>query len=110
MLTCFIFLSVGLNICINVILQLLLREGSMHAPLDATTYLGLHIMSLTDDLVPAMASLLRGMPNLKTLYINSYPSLHIVKRKVSERLHCLSLPLSHTKYLILMRCLEYGAY
>lgn len=61
--------------------KLLLWEGSMHAPLDATTYLGLHIMSLTDDLVPAMASLLRGMPNLKTLYINSYPSLHIVKPK-----------------------------
>ncbi|XP_061988378.1 uncharacterized protein LOC133706837 [Rosa rugosa] len=41
----------------------------------------MHIMNLTDDLVPAMVSLLRGMPNLKTLYMNSYPSLHIVKPK-----------------------------
>ncbi|XP_040367311.1 uncharacterized protein LOC121050628 [Rosa chinensis] len=53
----------------------------MHAPLDGTTYLGVHIKSLTDDLVPAMVSLLRGVPNLKTLYINSYPFLHIVKPK-----------------------------
>ncbi|XP_062025511.1 uncharacterized protein LOC133741811 [Rosa rugosa] len=62
-------------------IKVLLREGSMHAPLDGTTYLGVHIKSLTDDLVPAMVSLLRGVPNLKTLYINSYPSLHIVKPK-----------------------------
>ncbi|KAM5573158.1 F-box/FBD/LRR-repeat protein [Rosa sericea] len=62
-------------------IKVLLREGSMHAPLDGTIYLGMHIMNLTDDLVPAMVSLLRGMPNLKTLYINSYPSLHVVKPK-----------------------------
>ncbi|PRQ18430.1 putative F-box domain, leucine-rich repeat domain, L domain-containing protein [Rosa chinensis] len=61
--------------------KVLLREGLVHAPLDDITYLSMHIMSLTDDLVPAMVSLLRGMPNLSTLYIKSYPSLHIGKPK-----------------------------
>ncbi|XP_004301725.1 PREDICTED: F-box/LRR-repeat protein 13-like isoform X2 [Fragaria vesca subsp. vesca] len=62
-------------------IKVLLREGSLHAPLDGTTYLGMHVKSLSDDLVPAMVSLLRGMPNLKTLYINSYPSLNVAKPK-----------------------------
>ncbi|KAK9927743.1 hypothetical protein M0R45_024912 [Rubus argutus] len=78
--------------------KVLLREGSVHAPLDYITYLSMHIMSLTDDLVPAMVSLLRGMPNLSTLYINSYPSLQILKQKAcgfnrkywkSQKLDCI---------------------
>ena len=79
------------------ILQVLLREGSLHAPLDGTTYLGMHVKSLSDDLVPAMVSVLRGMPNLKTLYLNFYPSLNVAKPKVSEPLPPSSVT-QHTVY------------
>ncbi|PQP92438.1 F-box/FBD/LRR-repeat protein [Prunus yedoensis var. nudiflora] len=57
----------------------LLREGPVSRPFDDISYLGMHIESLDDDIVPAMVSLLRGMPNLKTLYIKSDPSLFIHK-------------------------------
>ena len=65
-------------------LQLLLRERSMLPPFDDVTYMNMHIMNLTEDLVPAMVSLLKGMPHLNTLYIDSYPSLeYFHKKKVS---------------------------
>ncbi|KAM2624459.1 hypothetical protein TB1_031434 [Malus domestica] len=53
--------------------QALFREGSMQLQFDDISYLSLHAGGVFDDLVPAMVSLLRGMPNLKTLHINSYP-------------------------------------
>ncbi|KAL6175905.1 hypothetical protein ACLB2K_052543 [Fragaria x ananassa] len=80
-------------------IKVLLREGSLHAPLDGTTYLGMHVKSLSDDLVPAMVSVLRGMPNLKTLYLNFYPSLNVAKPKAcgfkkkywkSQNLDCIN--------------------
>nr|XP_011465807.1 PREDICTED: uncharacterized protein LOC105351909 [Fragaria vesca subsp. vesca] len=61
--------------------KILLREVLVHAQLDEVTYLSMHIMSLSDDLVPAMISLLKGMPNLSTLYLKSYPSLQMDKPK-----------------------------
>lgn len=60
--------------------KLLLREGSMLAAFSDITYLSMHILSLTDDLVPAMVSLLKAMPHLNTLYINSYPSLQRINK------------------------------
>lgn len=94
-----LYLEFALNF---VILQVLLRQGSMHAQFDDISYLSMHTRSLTDDLVPAMVSLLRGMPNLNTLYLNSHPSLNRRKPKVSFGFCCFSLPLSHghTKHLI----------
>lgn len=71
---------------IFIILQALLREGSMPAPFDDISYLGVHIESLVDDIVPTMVSLLRGMPNLKTLYVKCDPPLLIQKPKVSSTL------------------------
>ncbi|KAL6183520.1 hypothetical protein ACLB2K_044931 [Fragaria x ananassa] len=68
--------------CNVEVLDLQLRYCSGKVPcMPGTTYLGMHVKSLSDDLVPAMISLLRGMPNLKTLYINSYPSLNVAKPK-----------------------------
>lgn len=54
-------------------MQALFREGSMQLQFDDISYLSLHAGGVFDDLVPAMVSLLGGMPNLKTLHINSYP-------------------------------------
>ncbi|KAM1079021.1 hypothetical protein FF1_013909 [Malus domestica] len=61
--------------------KVLLREGSMPALFDDISYLGVHIESLVDDMVPTMVSLLRGMPNLKTLYVKCDPSFLIQKPK-----------------------------
>ncbi|KAL6179146.1 hypothetical protein ACLB2K_050662 [Fragaria x ananassa] len=59
----------------------LLREGSMHAQFDHISYLSMHMRSLTDELVPAMVSLLKGMPNLNTLHLKAHHSLNIRKPK-----------------------------
>ncbi|CAN6562054.1 unnamed protein product [Malus baccata var. baccata] len=52
-------------------LYVLFTEGSRPAPLDDIRYLGLHLRSLNNELVPAVVSLLRGVPNLNTLNIES---------------------------------------
>lgn len=52
----------------------------MLAAFNDIAYLSMHILSLTDDLVPAMVSLLKAMPHLNTLYINSYPSLQRINK------------------------------
>ncbi|KAI5325794.1 hypothetical protein L3X38_034868 [Prunus dulcis] len=50
------------------------KEGSMAAPrLDNICKLKARTRNLDDDLVPALVSLLRGMPNLKILYISTNP-------------------------------------
>ncbi|XP_021819104.1 uncharacterized protein LOC110761033 [Prunus avium] len=50
----------------------LFKEGSMAAPiLDNICNLRIHCTTLEDDLVPAVVSLLRGMPNLNSLSIRT---------------------------------------
>lgn len=50
------------------------KEGSMAAPrLDNICKLKARTRNLNDDLVPALVSLLRGMPNLKILYTSTNP-------------------------------------
>lgn len=51
-------------------LQALFREESMHALFDNLYYLYMSMLSCSDELVPAVVSLLRGMPNLCTLSIS----------------------------------------
>ncbi|XP_062006723.1 uncharacterized protein LOC133723867 [Rosa rugosa] len=51
----------------------LFEKGSMTAPLDNVRQLQLHVGYFCDDLVPAMVSLLKGLPNLSTLNINTDP-------------------------------------
>ncbi|PRQ43967.1 hypothetical protein RchiOBHm_Chr3g0474021 [Rosa chinensis] len=46
----------------------------MQAQLDEIWYLQMNIGSFTDDLVPAVVSLLRGTPNLCTLYMCYKPT------------------------------------
>lgn len=48
------------------------KEGSMSASLDIFHF-SMHLRSLNDALVPAVACLLKGMPNLNTLNIKSKP-------------------------------------
>ncbi|BBG96704.1 Protein with RNI-like/FBD-like domains [Prunus dulcis] len=48
------------------------KEGSMPASLDIFHF-GMHLSCLNDALVPAVACLLKGMPNLNTLNIKSKP-------------------------------------
>lgn len=50
------------------------REEPMQAQLDEIWYLQMNIGSLTDELVPAVVSLLRGTPNLCTLYMRYKPT------------------------------------
>lgn len=53
-------------------MQALFKEGSMAAPiLDNICNLRIHCTTLEDDLVPAVVSLLRGMPNLNSLSIRT---------------------------------------
>ncbi|CAL9031322.1 unnamed protein product [Prunus brigantina] len=53
-----------------------LFEGGSMPALENVSYLCLHIYCLCDILVPAMASLFRGIPNLTTLAITSiWPDL-----------------------------------
>ncbi|KAM2065221.1 hypothetical protein EV1_028001 [Malus domestica] len=52
-------------------IKVLFTEGSRPAPLDDIRYLGLHLRSLNNELVPAVVSLLRGVPSLNTLNIES---------------------------------------
>ncbi|CAL2273070.1 unnamed protein product [Prunus armeniaca] len=66
--------------CRERIFAMILQRGN--SSFDDISYLGMHIESLDDDIVPAMVSLLRGIPNLKTLYIKSDTSLLIHKPEV----------------------------
>nr|XP_011467290.1 PREDICTED: uncharacterized protein LOC101304407 isoform X1 [Fragaria vesca subsp. vesca] len=50
-------------------IKALLSEGSIKAPLSDIRKLGLPLSSLNDELVPTAVSLLKGMPNLNTLYL-----------------------------------------
>ncbi|KAL6273432.1 hypothetical protein ACE6H2_024124 [Prunus campanulata] len=53
-------------------IKALFKEGSMAAPiLDNICNLRIHCTTLEDDLVPAVVSLLRGMPNLNSLSIRT---------------------------------------
>lgn len=84
----------------------------MHAQFDHISYLSMHMRCLTDELVPAMISLLKGMPNLNTLHLKAHPSLNIRKPKVSYSFCCF-LSLSHIVThipLCLVPVLEYGAH
>ena len=56
-------------------LQALFREGrSTQARFNNLSYLEMDIRNFSDELVPALVSLLRGMPNLCTLYIGYHSS------------------------------------
>lgn len=55
----------------------------MPAPLENVHYLGLKIGSFNDDLVLAMVSLFRGMPNLCALYFKTKPPLNNPESNVS---------------------------
>ncbi|PRQ44088.1 putative leucine-rich repeat domain, L domain-containing protein [Rosa chinensis] len=55
------------------IVNALSEKGSMPAPLDNVRQLQLHVGYFCDHLVPVMVSLLKGLPNLSTLNINTDP-------------------------------------
>ncbi|CAN6586853.1 unnamed protein product [Malus baccata var. baccata] len=50
----------------------LFREGYTHAQFDRLFYLELNLRSFSDDIFPAVVSLLRGLHNLCTLYISCF--------------------------------------
>ncbi|XP_068309425.1 F-box/FBD/LRR-repeat protein At1g16930-like [Pyrus communis] len=50
----------------------LFREGYTHAQFDRLFYLQLNLRSFSDDIFPAVVSLLRGLHNLCTLYITCF--------------------------------------
>lgn len=52
-------------------MQALVKEGNMAAHLDNVCNLHMAVQHLLDDLIPAIVS---RLPNLSTLYINSYGS------------------------------------
>lgn len=90
-----------------IILQALFREGHIPAQFDDISYLGMNIRSLDDDVVPAMVSLMKGMPNLNTLNLKSNHSIYI--RQPDVRACLLSLYLCHThlcahKYITIFPC------
>ncbi|KAK9921290.1 hypothetical protein M0R45_029807 [Rubus argutus] len=57
----------------------LVREGHLPSQFDDISYLGMNIRSLDDDVVPAMVSLMKGMPNLNTLNLKSNHSINVPK-------------------------------
>ncbi|PRQ43956.1 putative F-box domain, FBD domain, leucine-rich repeat domain, L domain-containing protein [Rosa chinensis] len=57
----------------------LFREGHIPAQFNDISYLGMDIKSWDDDVVPAMVSLMKGMPNLNTLNLKSIHSVNIPK-------------------------------
>ncbi|KAM0980609.1 hypothetical protein ACFX2A_014037 [Malus domestica] len=52
--------------------QALFREGYTHAQFDRLFYLELNLRSFSDDIFPAVVSLLRGLHKLCTLYITYF--------------------------------------
>ncbi|CAN6716989.1 unnamed protein product [Malus baccata var. baccata] len=82
-------------------MKALFKEVSMPLPFDNVSYLGLRITSLSDDLVPAMVSLLRGISNLNTLQIESDLSLlfHKPKARGCNRKYWKSQKLNFTDQL-----------
>nr|XP_004305331.2 PREDICTED: F-box/LRR-repeat protein At5g02910-like [Fragaria vesca subsp. vesca] len=52
-----------------------LRDGPVQLPLHDISCFRAYLVRLTDDIVPNIAHLLRGMPNLNTLFIATSPSL-----------------------------------
>ncbi|KAM1093419.1 hypothetical protein ACFX2I_008572 [Malus domestica] len=82
-------------------IKALFKEVSMPLPFDNVSYLGLRITSLSDDLVPAMVSLLRGISNLNTLQIESDLSLlfHKPKARGCNRKYWKSQNLNFTDQL-----------
>jgi hypothetical protein len=68
------------------ILQAAYREEPMQAQLDEIWYLQMNIGRFTDELVPAVVSLLRGTPNLCTLYMRYKPTSHDSNSNVSSRI------------------------
>lgn len=79
-------------------LQALHKEGSMPASLDIFHF-NMHLRSLNDALVPAVACLLKGMPNLNTLNIKSKPPRG-QPCMVSEILYSLLTILFHLYFLV----------
>ncbi|KAM5559376.1 F-box/FBD/LRR-repeat protein [Rosa sericea] len=65
--------SVKVLILGEEILKALFQKGSRPAPLDNVRHLCMHVGYMLDDVVPAMVSILKGIPNLSTLYIKSFP-------------------------------------
>ncbi|PRQ43965.1 putative F-box domain, leucine-rich repeat domain, L domain-containing protein [Rosa chinensis] len=66
--------SVEVLVLNEATIQAAYREECVQAQLDETWYLQMNIGSFTDDLVPAVVSLLRGTPELCTLYIRYKPT------------------------------------
>ncbi|XP_020425085.1 F-box/LRR-repeat protein At3g58900 [Prunus persica] len=64
-------------------IKALFRGGSMPPPLNNVCSLGLRIGNVVDELVPAMVSLFRGMPNLCNMLINTKPPLDDPKSNAS---------------------------
>lgn len=67
----------------HYLLQASYQEGSIPASFDNVSSLHIHIKSFGDELVPAVVSLFKGMPNLCTLYINSKRPLYGNENDVS---------------------------
>ncbi|CAB4287156.1 unnamed protein product [Prunus armeniaca] len=61
----------------------LFRRGSMPPPLNNVCSLGLRIGNVVDELVAAMVSLFRGMPNLCNVLIKTKPPLDDPKSNTS---------------------------
>ena len=102
-----ILVLVGSLPFIFIILQALFREGHIPEQFDDISYLGMNIGSLDDDVVPAMVSLMKGMPNLNTLNLKSNHSINVPKPDVRACL--LSLYLCHPhlrthKYITILPC------
>ncbi|XP_004302976.1 PREDICTED: F-box/LRR-repeat protein At4g14103-like [Fragaria vesca subsp. vesca] len=57
----------------------LFREGHIPAQFDDISYLAMDITSWDDDVVSAMVSLMKGMPNLNTLNLKSNHSINVTK-------------------------------
>lgn len=67
-----------------MILQAFFKKGSGPLPLDNVHHLCMHVGYFLDDVVPSMVSLLKGIPNLSTLYIKSFPIFIYLGSKVSK--------------------------
>lgn len=80
-----------------IILQALFREGHIPAQFDDISYLAMNITSWDDDVVSAMVSLMKGMPNLNTLNLKSNHSINVPKPEVLACALCISL--SHPRLL-----------
>lgn len=57
----------------SITLQAFSKENCRPLQLDGVQYLRIQIHNLDDDLVPALLYLLKGVPNMISLYIESWP-------------------------------------